>query len=277
MDYSQFLVPLLQIIGIDIVLSGDNALVIALACRSLPPHQRRLGIGLGTAAAITLRIAFAVAIVYVLMVPLVKFVGALLLTWVALKLVMPQMEGKSDHPEGREGTSLWDAVKIVVVADAVMSLDNVIAVAAAAKGSVMLLALGIVISIPLMVVGSAMMLWLLNRFPLLVVAGSGLLGWIAGDLLVHDDIVGPWLMAQAPMLANALPFLVCGGVMIFGLFVRRRTAATTAGAILLASLSPAEFVEPNEFAPSGPWMPLERSTMWEWEPEGEERRLRRAA
>lgn len=224
-----FWIGLLQIIGIDIILSGDNALVIALACRSLPPKQRKWGIILGTGAAIVLRIVFAAAIVYLLMVPLLKFVGALLLVWVAVKLVMPEVTGGGGgaHGEDRQATTLWQAVKIVVVADAVMSLDNVIAVAAAAKGSVVLLALGIAIAIPLMVVGSAMMLWLLDRYPLLVVAGSGLLGWIAGELIVHDNIVGPWIAAHSSMLATAIPFVLCGGVMLFGLYIRRRTAAGT--------------------------------------------------
>ncbi|MGE0213173.1 MAG: TerC family protein [Parvibaculaceae bacterium] len=271
---SAFWVGLLQIIGIDIVLSGDNALVIALACRSLPPQQRKWGIILGTGVAIALRIAFAVAIVYVLMVPLVKFVGALLLIWIAIKLLMPEMEAKPGHADGKEAANLWDAIKIVAVADAVMSLDNVIAVAAAAKGSVVLLALGIAIAIPLMVVGSAMMLWLLDRFPLLVVAGSGLLGWIAGELFVHDNIVGPWLVAQAPMFAKALPFIICGGVMLIGLYIRRRSAASTAaGALLLCALPPGQLMlERGEFAPSEP---IERPALLAWE-EGEDR-YRKAA
>lgn len=221
---SAFWVGLLQIIGIDIILSGDNALVIALACRSLPAQQRKWGILLGTGAAIVLRVLFAIAIVYVLMVPLLKFVGALLLVWIAIKLVMPEMANPNQHAGDKEATTLWEAVRIVAIADAVMSLDNVIAVAAAAKGSVLLLALGIAISIPLMVVGSAMMLWLLDRFSFLVIAGSGLLGWIAGELFVHDNIVGPWLTAQAPMLAASLPYLVCGGVMLIGIYLRRRSA-----------------------------------------------------
>lgn len=218
---------LLQIIGIDIVLSGDNALVIALACRSLPAHQRKWGILLGTGAAIALRITFDAAIVYVLEIPLLKFFGALLLVWVAIKLVIPE-EGKAASASGgQEATTLWQAVRIVAIADAVMSLDNVLAVAAAAKGSVVLLALGIAVSIPLMVVGSAMMLWLLDRIPLLAVAGSGLLGWIAGELAAHDPIVGPWIAAQVSWLPAALPYLICIGVMAFGLVLRRRAAAAT--------------------------------------------------
>ena len=255
---SQFWIGLLQIIGIDIVLSGDNALVIALACRSLPPQQRKWGIILGTGAAIVLRIIFAAAFVYLLMVPLLKFIGALLLVWVAVKLVMPEVTGGGSHAEGKEATSLWDAVKIVVVADAVMSLDNVIAVAAAAKGSVLLLALGIAIAIPLMVVGSAMMLWLLDRFPLLVVAGSGLLGWIAGELIVHDNIVGPWLSQTVPWLPALIPYIVCAAVVAFGLYIRRRSTAAAAGAVLLCAL-PGQFLAERAEAAGWSFMPLEAS------------------
>jgi len=271
---SAFWVGLLQIIGIDIVLSGDNALVIALACRSLPPQQRRWGILLGTGAAIVLRVLFAIAIVYVLMVPLLKFVGALLLVWVAVKLVMPEMQNLNAHTGEKEATTLWEAVKIVVIADAVMSLDNVIAVAAAAKGSVVLLTLGIAISIPLMVVGSAMMLWLLDRFPLLVVAGSGLLGWIAGELFVHDNIVGPWLAEMLPWLPGFLPYIVCAGVMAFGLLVRWRSAATAAGALILCALQPGQLMlDRAEAHAGGPWTPAEAL---EWEPE-EDNRWRKGA
>ncbi len=219
-----FWMGLLQIIGIDIVLSGDNALVIALACRSLPPTQRKWGIILGTGAAIGLRIAFAVAIVYLLEVPFLKLVGSLLLVWISIKLVIPETPVEHHLADGPAPTSLWSAVRIVVVADAVMSLDNVLAVAAAAKGSVVLLVLGIGISIPLIVAGSAMMLWLMDRLPLLVVAGSGLLGWIAGQLAVHDPIAGVWMAETLPLVHASLPYVLCGGVMILGLYLRRRPA-----------------------------------------------------
>lgn len=237
-----FWIGLLQIIGIDIVLSGDNALVIALACRSLPAHQRRKGILLGTGAAIALRIAFAVAIVYVLEVPLLKFVGALLLIWIAAKLVMPEGGNGEAHGAGKEATTLWQAVKIVAVADAVMSLDNVLSVAAAAKGSVLLLSLGIVISIPLMVVGSTMMLWLLDRFPALAIAGAGLLGWIAGELAVHDHIAGPWIAAHLPWLPAVLPAIICISVMAFGVWQRQK-AQRESKAGMADALSPSRHAE----------------------------------
>jgi YjbE family integral membrane protein len=219
---------LLQIIGIDIVLSGDNALVIALACRSLPEHQRKWGIILGAGAAIMLRVVFAVGIIYLLEVPFLKFAGALLLVWVAIKLVMPQDHSATAASHHPSATSLWSAVRIVMVADAVMSLDNVLAVAAAAKGSVELLIIGIAISIPLIVAGSAMMLWLLDRFPILVIAGSALLGWIAGELAVHDPIAGVWMAANIPWLHASLPYILCGAMVVIGFYVRRRRDSAAA-------------------------------------------------
>ena len=126
----------------------------------------------------------------------------MLLVWIAAKLVTPTSGDGGSHVGTQEATSLWQAVKIVAIADAVMSLDNVLSVAAAAKGSVTLLTLGIAISIPLMVVGSAMMLWLLDRVPVLAVAGAGLLGWIAGELAVHDPIAGPWIAMQVPVASG---------------------------------------------------------------------------
>jgi YjbE family integral membrane protein len=219
---------LVQIIGIDIILSGDNALVIALACRSLPENQRKWGILLGAGAAIALRIVFAVGIVYLLEVPFLKFTGSLLLVWIAVKLLMPEGEAAVGHSVQPAATSLWSAVRIVMVADAVMSLDNVLAVAAAAKGSVELLVIGIAISIPLIVAGSAMMLWLLDRFPFLVIAGSALLGWIAGELAVTDPIAGAWMAQALPWLHMSLPFILCGAMVVIGLYVRRRRDSASA-------------------------------------------------
>lgn len=217
-------IGLLQIIGIDIILSGDNALVIALACRSLPEKQRRIGVWLGVGAAVVLRIAMAVAIVYVLMVPLVRAVGALLLFWIAIKLLIPEPEGEAHEGRVAAGSSLWSAVRIVAVADAVMSLDNVISVAAAAKGHVELLAIGIAISIPLIFVGSRIMLWMLDRYPILITAGAALLGWIAGELMVSDPVIAGWLGAAARQLYY--PAAVAGAVVvvIIGHVLARRAA-----------------------------------------------------
>lgn len=233
-----FWIGLVQIIWIDLILSGDNALVIALACRNLPPGQRKWGVILGTGAAVILRILFATIIVYVLDVPFLKLIGSVLLFWIAIKLMLPE-EGEGGHGQGSVA-NLWGAVRTVVIADAVMSLDNVLAVAAAAHsaatgagetglspeaieaGSVFLLSLGIAISIPLMVVGSTMMIWLLDRFPWLMILGGALLGWIAGGLAVHDPITAPWIQANMPFLEKVAPFIGAGFVVALSLYLMRK-------------------------------------------------------
>lgn len=190
LDATAFLLPILQIIWIDILLSGDNAVVIALACRSLPKQQRRWGIFLGAAGAVLLRILFAVFIVGLMELPYVKIGGGLLLLWIAVKLVEEEDVATEDVKPAR---SLLSAVRIIVLADAVMSLDNVVAIAAAAKGSILLIAFGLVLSIPLIVFSSGFMLGLLNRYPVLIWAGSALLGWIAGELMCADAQLAAWL------------------------------------------------------------------------------------
>src|SRR3546814_456606 len=196
----QFFISLLQIIWIDILLSGDNAVVIALACRSLPPNQKKWGIICGAGAAIVLRIIFAIFIVFLLTVPYLKIVGGILLFWVAVKLVLPEEGGEGEGISG--GSSLWSAIRTIVIADAVMSLDNVIAIAAASHGRIELLILGLLISIPLIVYGSTLVLKALDRFPLLITAGGALLGWIAGEVIVTDPVVVDWVDRAAHYLPD---------------------------------------------------------------------------
>ncbi|MFP5461768.1 MAG: TerC family protein [Gammaproteobacteria bacterium] len=181
----------LQIIIIDILLGGDNAVVIALACRNLPPHQRTKGILWGTAGAIILRvilIAFAVAL---LQVPFLKLVGGALLIWIGMKLLVPENEDAHGNLEG--SGSLMGAIKTVIVADLVMSVDNVIAIAGAAQQAdpdhqLGLVIFGLLVSIPLIVWGSQLVLKLIDRFPLVVLAGGALLGWIAGGMMITDPV-----------------------------------------------------------------------------------------
>jgi YjbE family integral membrane protein len=181
-----------KIIWINVLLSGDNALVIALACRGLAPRQRLWGMIFGAGAAVVLRIIFTGIVASLMELPYLKLVGGLALLVIAAKLLVPEPEDE----EGVESAShLWAAVQIVVVADIVMSLDNVIAVAAAANGSVPLLILGLAISIPLIVAGAALIMAVLNRLPILVWAGAALLGWIAGDVIATDPAVHPKLQA----------------------------------------------------------------------------------
>ncbi|WOJ90011.1 TerC family protein [Methylocapsa polymorpha] len=189
------LIPLLEIIWIDILLSGDNAVVIALACRSLPPHQRRWGILLGSGAAVLLRVVFTFLAVELLALPLVKIAGGMLLLWIAIRLV-----DEEEEEEIQPANTLWASIRIIVVADAVMSLDNVMAIAAAAKGSDLLVIFGLALSIPLIVFGSTLLLSLLNRYPALIWAGAALLGWIAGELIGADPNLVAWLRPRAPGL-----------------------------------------------------------------------------
>ncbi len=181
---------ILEIIWIDILLSGDNAVVIALACRTLPETQRRWGILLGSLAAVGLRILFAFVVIELLLLPFVKVAGGLLLLWIAIKLVFDQEEEEKAVKPAR---SLFAAVRTIAIADGVMSLDNVIAIAAAAKEDIVLIIFGLALSIPLIVFGSSLVLALLNRFPILVWAGAALLGWIAGDLIGSDPTVAAWI------------------------------------------------------------------------------------
>src|SRR5436305_2307550 len=187
-----FWVALGKIMWINILLSGDNALVIAMACRGLPPRQRLWGMVLGAGVAVILRIIFTGIVVTLMELPYLKLVGGLALLVIAAKLLVPEQEDE----EGVESAShLWAAVQIVAIADVVMSLDNVIAVAAAANGSFPLLILGLAISIPLIVAGAALIMALLNRLPILVWAGAALLGWIAGEVIATDPAVHPKLQA----------------------------------------------------------------------------------
>jgi YjbE family integral membrane protein len=187
-----FWVAVGKIIWINVLLSGDNALVIALACRGLEPRQRLWGMVFGAAAAVVLRIIFTGIVATLMALPYLKLVGGLALVVIAAKLLVPE----DDDEDGVQSAShLWAAVQIVVVADIVMSLDNVIAVAAAANGSVPLLILGLAISVPLIVAGAALIMALLTRLPILVWAGAALLGWIAGDVIATDPAIQPKLEA----------------------------------------------------------------------------------
>ena len=179
-----------KIIWINVLLSGDNALVIALACRGLKPRHRLWGMVLGAGAAVLLRIIFTGIVASLMGLPYLKLVGGLALIVIAAKLLVPEEEGEGDV---ESAAHLWHAVQIVVVADIIMSLDNVIAVAAAANGSVPLLILGLAISVPLIVAGAALIMALLSKLPILVWAGAALLGWIAGEVIATDPGVEPWL------------------------------------------------------------------------------------
>jgi YjbE family integral membrane protein len=199
-----FWVALLQIIGVNIVLSGDNAVVIALACRSLPPRQQKLGIVLGAGAAVLLRMIFTGFVVFLMATPFLKILGGLLLFWIAYKLIT---EEEKDDDHVKAAGHLWAAIWTIMIADAVMSLDNVIAVAAAAKGSLFLILLGLGISIPLVVYGATILIRLINRFPVIVTLGAALIGYVAGEVIVTDPAVHHWVELHANWLHVVAPLL----------------------------------------------------------------------
>jgi YjbE family integral membrane protein len=190
--HPQFWAALAKIMWINVLLSGDNALVVALACRALEPRQRLWGMILGAGAAVVLRIVFTAIVATVMGLPYLKLAGGLALIVIAANLLVP---ASNEEGEVKSASHLWAAVQIVVVADIVMSLDNVIAVAAAANGSVPLLIFGLASSIPLIVAGAALIMALLTRLPVLIWAGAGLLGWIAGDVMATDPAVQPKLQS----------------------------------------------------------------------------------
>jgi len=206
-----FWLSVFQIILIDILLGGDNAVVIALACRRLPDHQRNQGIFWGMIGAIALRIVLIFFALQLMGLPFLKLCGAALLLWIGVKLLQPG-EGQ-DHSSLNASTNLFGAIKTIIVADVVMSIDNVIAVAGAAKGHMGLVVFGIMVSIPLIVWGSKLVLKLMDRFPVVIVFGGGLLGWIAGGMALTDVVVQPYL-AGAPKWLHLTSAVAGAGLVV---------------------------------------------------------------
>jgi YjbE family integral membrane protein len=207
----QFWISVVQIIWINVLLSGDNAIVIALACRNLPQKQRLTGMVLGTGVALLLRLIFATIVSTLMLLPYVKIAGGAALLWIAVKLLSPN-EGSENGESASH--SLWRAVKLVAVADVVMSLDNVIAVAAVADGSLALLVFGLGVSIPAIVAGANIIMALLNYFPLIIWAGAGLLGWIAGDVIASDPIVADYAASFGPGAAAKVKLILSAAGMV---------------------------------------------------------------
>lgn len=206
----QFWVAVLQIIAIDVVLGGDNAVVIGLACRRLPDHQRKMGIFWGMVGAIGLRVVLIFFAVTLLAVPYLKIVGALLLLWIGVKLLLPEPHEGGHKIEA--GATLGAAIKTIIIADAVMSLDNVIAIAGAAGDSKALVIFGLLLSVPIIMLGSQLVIKLMDRFPIVIVLGGALLGWIAGGMAVTDVVVKPWIN-------NVVPYADYVGPVVGALFV----------------------------------------------------------
>jgi YjbE family integral membrane protein len=212
--YTQvFWIGLLKIIGVNLILSGDNAVVIALAARSLPQRQQKAAVLWGSGAAVAMRIVLTIFAVALLTLPWLKLVGSLLLFWIGIKLLLPE-EGDEDISAS---DNLISAIKTILIADLVMSIDNVIAVAAAAQGSMTLLVLGLAISIPLVIFGSTLLLHLMERWPVIITIGGGLLGFVAGEMLVTDPALKGWLSGigvafdgEKPKVGGLSLEIICG-------------------------------------------------------------------
>ncbi len=218
------LLKLIQIIWINIILSGDNAVVIALACRGLPSDKQKVGMIMGAGVAIVMRIVFTLVVASLLSTPFLKIIGGCLLVWIAVKLVQGEEEGGDNI---KASDKLLHAVKTIAIADMVMSLDNVLAIAAVAKDSIALLIIGLAISIPMIIGGAALIMNLLARFPALVWLGAGLLGWVAGEMFVTD----PYLVStfgQALIHDLELPTAIAGAVLVIGLGYWLHRAAANA-------------------------------------------------
>lgn len=234
----EFWVALLQIMLVNIVLSGDNAVVIALAARNLPAKHQKMAILWGSGGAIVLRVGLTVIAVQLLKIPFLQFVGALLLVWIALQLLVEDDEAEGSH---HAHDNLWGAVKTILIADVVMSLDNTLAIAGVAKGDWMLLITGLALSIPLIVVGSAVIMKLMDRFPIIVYVGAGLIAWTAGEMIDSDKAVQPYL----PEAFHATPYLailLTLGVISYGWWHNQK-AGRTAHDVLEADKHAAQRIE----------------------------------
>jgi len=235
-----FWIGLAKIIGVNIILSGDNAVVIALAARSLPAKQQKQAVFWGAGAAVIMRIILTIFAVALLTLPWLKIIGSLLLFWIGVKLLIPE-EGDD---EIRASDQLLSAIKTILIADLVMSLDNVIAVAAAAGGSYVLLILGLAISIPLVVFGATLLIKLMERFPVIITIGAGLIGWVAGEMLVADGALASWFTGMGVEYRGENPYVAGWSLEVI---------AGLIGVVIVVALGkwfPARQAEPRPEAPA---------------------------
>ena len=221
---ADFWIGLVKIIWINIILSGDNAVVIALAARSLPPTQQRKAIFWGTGAAVFLRIALTVVAAKLLELPYLQIVGGLLLLWIGVQLLSDADDGEGEE---KQHGSLFSAIRTILIADLIMSLDNVIGVAAAANGNIPLLVIGLAIAIPIVIFGSTLMIKVMERFPVIITVGAGLIGWVAGEAIVSDKVLRDWFPAHSLSFYAAA---AAGALFVIGLgkLMQRRSVAQSA-------------------------------------------------
>lgn len=215
----EFLIALFGIMMVNIVLSGDNAVVIAMASRCLPARQQKMAIMWGSAGAIGLRIVLTAAAVVILQIPYLQFLGGLLLVWIAANLLLE----KKEDEQVQASKSMLAAIKTIIIADAVMSLDNTLAIAAVANGDMVLVTIGLALSIPLIIFGSQVLCMIMDRFPIIVYVGAGLIAWTAGEMMVRDQKIGAAVLQYLP--GWLLPAVITVAVIATGWWVSRRRAA----------------------------------------------------
>jgi YjbE family integral membrane protein len=214
---TDFLLSTLQLIVVDLVLSGDNAVVIALACRNLNPQLQKKAIFWGMFGAVGMRILLTFIAIWLLKIPLVQVVGGLLLVVIAIKL----LKGEEENSEVESSSSMAGALKTIIFADMIMSLDNVIAVAGAAKGSMLLVVMGLAISIPMIIWGSRLLMKLMQRYPIIVFFGAGMLGFTAGQMIMGDKLVGQYVEEFLPIAPSILPIGLAFLVIAWGIYLKR--------------------------------------------------------
>ncbi len=215
-------VALFQICVINILLSGDNAVVIALACRNLPAKQQKQAFAIGAVGVIVLMTGLTAFAAYLMSLPYLEVIGSVLLIWIGIKLLAP---GDEEEGDGKVSAGFWDAVKTIIIADIVMSLDNVLGMAGAAKGHLGMLFLGMVITIPLILFGSALIMKLMERFPIFITFGAGLLGWVAGEMAIADPALKGAIESHAQFMDFVAPVMGAAAVIIAGRMLAHRQAA----------------------------------------------------
>jgi YjbE family integral membrane protein len=216
-------IALFQICVINILLSGDNAVVIALACRNLPLKQQKQAFAIGAVGVIVLMTALTAFAAYLMSLPYLEMIGSVLLLWIGIKLLAPGDE--EGEGEDKASATFWDAVKTIIIADIVMSLDNVLGMAGAAKGHLAMLFIGMVITIPLILFGSALIMKLMERFPIFITFGAGLLGWVAGEMAIADPAIKDTIEAHAHYMEFVAPVIGAAAVVIAGRLIARKHAA----------------------------------------------------
>jgi YjbE family integral membrane protein len=225
---SEALIALLQIIVINVVLSGDNAVVIALACRRLSPRHQKQAFLWGSVGVVVLMVALTAIVVWLLSLPYLEIVGSLMLTWIGIKLLMAEDEGDGDGAVAQKST-LIAAIRTIIIADIIMSLDNVLAMAGAAKGHMWMLAVGLVITVPVVLFGSALLMKLMDRFPALVLVGAALIGWVAGEMIISDPSIKEWIDENAKYLHYVSPIVFAVTVVGMGKVLERISMRRSSG------------------------------------------------